>query len=161
MADLENNTIRQGRPLTIPALTGLSTTTGTLGMTWSANAGPVVRTAAVVPLNDADHYFSSLIAVNPRNTFALLMRGVVRSEIDDLDKAFADLDKAHTDERLLDNEFERLKSDKQSQATPLRVERTARDKLAMRTATPAVTAYIGRTTAPASAAAAGSPGGVP
>ncbi len=74
---------------------------------------------------------------------------------------FADLDKAHTDERLLDNEFERLKSDKQSQATPLRVERTARDKLAMRTATPAVTAYIGRTTAPASAAAAGSPGGVP
>ena len=67
-------------------------------------------------------------------------------------RLFAELDKARSDERLLDNEFERLKSDKQSQATPLRVEKTARDKLAMRTATPAVTHYISRA-APASAAA--------
>ena len=66
-------------------------------------------------------------------------------------RLFADLDKAHNDERLLDNEFARLKSDKQSQATPLRVERVARDKLAMRIATPAVTQYISRA-APASAA---------
>jgi cell division protein FtsL len=55
---------------------------------------------------------------------------------------FADLDKARTEERLLDSEFERLKAEKQSQATPLRVEKTARDKLAMRTATPAVTQYV-------------------
>ena len=67
-------------------------------------------------------------------------------------RLFAELDKARSDERLLDNEFERLKSDKQSQATPLRVEKTARDKLAMRTATPAVTQYISRA-APASGAA--------
>ncbi len=67
-------------------------------------------------------------------------------------RLFAELDKARSDERLLDNEFERLKSDKQSQATPLRVEKTARDKLAMRTATPAVTQYISRA-APASATA--------
>jgi cell division protein FtsL len=66
-------------------------------------------------------------------------------------RLFAELDKARDEERLLDNEFERLKSDKQSQATPLRVEKTARDKLAMRTATPAVTQYISRA-APASAA---------
>ncbi len=57
-------------------------------------------------------------------------------------RLFAELDRAHTDERLLGNEFERLKSDQQSQATPLRVEKAARDKLAMRTATPAVTQYI-------------------
>ena len=36
-------------------------------------------------------------------------------------RLFAELDKARNEERLLDNEFERLKSDKQSQATPLRV----------------------------------------
>ena len=69
-------------------------------------------------------------------------------------RLFAEVDKARNEERLLDNEFERLKSDKQSQATPLRVEKTARDKLAMRTATPAVTQYISRA-APASAAAEG------
>ncbi len=57
-------------------------------------------------------------------------------------RLYADLDKARTEERLLDSEFERLKSEKQSQATPLRVEKTARDKLAMRTATPAVTQYV-------------------
>jgi cell division protein FtsL len=66
-------------------------------------------------------------------------------------RLFAELDKARNEERLLDTEFERLKSDKQSQATPLRVEKTARDKLAMRTASPAVTQYISRA-APASAA---------
>ena len=64
---------------------------------------------------------------------------------------FAALDKARTEERLLDNEFERLKSDKQSQATPLRVEKTARDKLAMRTATPAVTQYVSRASAASAA----------
>ena len=68
---------------------------------------------------------------------------------------FAALDKARSEERLLDNEFERLKSDKQSQATPLRVEKTARDKLQMRTATPAVTQYIGRAGAAPTDAASG------
>ena len=67
-------------------------------------------------------------------------------------RLFTELDRARNAERLLDNEFERLKSDKQSQATPLRVEKTARDKLAMRTATPAITQYISRS-APTSATA--------
>lgn len=70
-------------------------------------------------------------------------------------RLFAELDRARNEERLLDTEFERLKSDKQSQATPLRVEKTARDKLAMRTATPAVTQYVSR------AAAAALPGSDP
>ena len=70
-------------------------------------------------------------------------------------RLFAELDRARSEERLLDNEFERLKSDKQSQATPLRVEKTARDKLAMRSATPAVTQYISR------AASTVAPGSVP
>ena len=55
---------------------------------------------------------------------------------------FAALDRAQSEERLLDSEQERLKAEKQAQATPLRVEKTARDKLAMRNATPAVTQYV-------------------
>ena len=74
-------------------------------------------------------------------------------------RLFAELDKAHTDERLLGNEFERLKSDKQSQATPLRVEKAARDKLAMRTATPAVTHYISQPRAAFASDAASASGG--
>jgi len=68
---------------------------------------------------------------------------------------FADLDKAQTEARLLDSDYERLKSEKQSQATPLRVEKTAREKLAMRGATPAVTRYVTLDAAAASANAAG------
>jgi cell division protein FtsL len=57
-------------------------------------------------------------------------------------RLFAELDKAQGEERALDNDSERLKTELRSQATPLRVERTARDRLAMRAATPAVTQYV-------------------
>jgi cell division protein FtsL len=57
-------------------------------------------------------------------------------------RLFAELDKAQAEERLLDTEHERLKAERQAQATPLRVEKTARDKLGMRSATPAVTQYV-------------------
>lgn len=72
-------------------------------------------------------------------------------------RLFADLDKARNEERVLASEFERLKSDKQSQATPLRVEKTARDKLAMRSATPAVTQYVEVARAPSTAASGSAP----
>lgn len=72
---------------------------------------------------------------------------------------FADLDRARSEARLLDSEFERLKSDKQSQATPLRVEKMAREKLAMRSATPAVTQYV--SVAKALSALPSSPGPAP
>jgi len=57
-------------------------------------------------------------------------------------RLFADLDKAQGEERALDTDSERLKTELRSQATPLRVERTARERLAMRAATPAVTQYV-------------------
>jgi cell division protein FtsL len=60
----------------------------------------------------------------------------------DARRLFGELDKAQSEERQLDVEFERLKTEKQSQATPLRVEKTAREKLAMRTANPAITQYV-------------------
>ena len=65
-------------------------------------------------------------------------------------RLFAALDKAQNEARQLEIEHERLKSEKQSQSTPLRVERVARDRLAMRNATPAVTQYV--TYAPAASA---------
>jgi tetratricopeptide (TPR) repeat protein len=49
---------------------------------------------SLVPLNHADAYFSQQIAANPRDSFALLMRGVVRYENDVLDRAFADVNEA-------------------------------------------------------------------
>lgn len=55
---------------------------------------------------------------------------------------FAQLDAARTQQRLLDAEFKRLDAEAQAQGTHLRVERTAREKLQMRTATPGVTAYV-------------------
>ncbi len=60
----------------------------------------------------------------------------------DARRLFAELDRAQGEERTLENDHERLKTDKQSQATPLRVERTARERLGMRNATPAVTQYV-------------------
>ena len=60
----------------------------------------------------------------------------------DARRLFGELDKAQSEEKSLDLEFERLKTEKQSQATPLRVEKTAREKLAMRSANPAITQYV-------------------
>ena len=73
-------------------------------------------------------------------------------------RLFTELDRAQTEERRLDTEHERLQAERQSQATPLRVEKTARDKLAMRTASPAVTQYVTRV---APADAGGSAGKTP
>jgi cell division protein FtsL len=57
-------------------------------------------------------------------------------------QVFAALDKARGEQRQLDAEFKRLDAERQSQATNLRVDRVARDKLGMRTATPGVTQYV-------------------
>ena len=57
-------------------------------------------------------------------------------------RLFATLDKAQGEERALDHESERLKTELRTQATPLRVERTAHERLAMRSASPAVTQYV-------------------
>ena len=60
----------------------------------------------------------------------------------DARRLFGALDRAQGEQRQLDTEFERLKAEKQAQATPLRVEKAAREKLGMRTATPAITQYV-------------------
>ena len=48
------------------------------------------------------------------------------------------LNRAEMELRKLETEYGRLEAERQDQATPARVEKTARDKLGMRTATPAI-----------------------
>ena len=53
-----------------------------------------VLAANVVPLAQAEAFFTAQIKASPRSAFAFLMRGVARYENDDLDHAVADLDEA-------------------------------------------------------------------
>ena len=55
---------------------------------------------------------------------------------------YAALDRARNEQRLLERDFKRLQAERELQATSGRVEKVARERLAMRTATPAVTFYV-------------------
>lgn len=57
-------------------------------------------------------------------------------------RVFVALERAQTEERTLENEHARLQVEKRAEATPLRVEALAREKLEMRSATPGVTHYV-------------------
>ena len=57
-------------------------------------------------------------------------------------RLYAELDKATGEAHRIDVEHERLMAEKRAQATPLRVERIAKEQLQMRTATPAITQYV-------------------
>jgi cell division protein FtsL len=61
---------------------------------------------------------------------------------------FAEIEKAKAEERQLQADEKRLDAERQAQATHLRVERVAREKLAMRMATPDVTRYVDDSRAP-------------
>ena len=53
-----------------------------------------VSSEQVVPLDQAIDYFSKQIRANPRDTFALVMRGIVLSDSSEFDKAIADFSEA-------------------------------------------------------------------
>ena len=55
---------------------------------------------------------------------------------------FVDLEKAQNEEHALETQYEQLQVEKRAQATPLRVEKVAREKLNMRTASASVTQYV-------------------
>ncbi|MBK9197921.1 MAG: cell division protein FtsL [Burkholderiaceae bacterium] len=55
---------------------------------------------------------------------------------------FVQIDRAEAEARKLAIENDRLQVEKRAQATPLRVEKLARDQLRMRTTTPAITQYV-------------------
>ena len=75
-------------------------------------------------------------------------------------RLFSALDRAAAQARQLETEQDRLQVEKRAQATPLRVEKLARERLQMRSATPAVTHYVARATTAGAAAAPATPAGV-
>jgi cell division protein FtsL len=69
-------------------------------------------------------------------------------------RLFAAIHKSEVETTRLDGEHKRLEAERQTQATNLRVERTARERLGMRAASPAVTHDLAD---PAASAARGRP----
>ncbi|MDP3707746.1 MAG: cell division protein FtsL [Polaromonas sp.] len=57
-------------------------------------------------------------------------------------RLYVELEKAAAQSRKLETDNERLQVEKRAQATPLRIEKLAKDRLRMRTATPAITQYV-------------------
>jgi cell division protein FtsL len=57
-------------------------------------------------------------------------------------RVFSELDRARQVQAQLDAEYKRLDAERQAQGTHLLVEKAAREKLKMRTASPAVTTYV-------------------
>ena len=74
----------------------------------------------------------------------------------DARRLFAAIDRAKGEERALEVEFKRLDAERQGQATHLRVEKVAREKLQMRTPLPSVTVYAVDPAAQAAASASAS-----
>jgi cell division protein FtsL len=59
-------------------------------------------------------------------------------------RLYVELEKARAQTRKLDIEHEGLQAEKRAQATPLRVERLAKERLQMHPPTPAITEYVAR-----------------
>ena len=68
-------------------------------------------------------------------------------------RLYVELEKAIAQNRKLETENERLQVEKRAQATPLRVEKLAKDNLQMRSVTPAITQYVTQGGSPAAGAA--------
>ncbi|MCZ8254896.1 MAG: cell division protein FtsL [Polaromonas sp.] len=73
-------------------------------------------------------------------------------------RLYVELEKAAAESRKLETTNERLQVEKRAQATPLKVEKLAKEKLQMRTVTPAITQYVTYKDEPAVAASAPAPG---
>ncbi|MES2943389.1 MAG: cell division protein FtsL [Pseudomonadota bacterium] len=57
-------------------------------------------------------------------------------------RLYVELERAAAQSRKIEADNERLQVEKRAQATPLRVERLAKERLQMHTATPAITHYV-------------------
>ena len=57
-------------------------------------------------------------------------------------RLYTEIDRARLEARKIETEREQLQIDKRAQATPLRVDKLAREQLQMRVATPAITHYV-------------------
>jgi cell division protein FtsL len=72
-------------------------------------------------------------------------------------RLFTELDSVEAEAQRLDTERTRLEVEKRAGATSLRVEKLAKEKLAMRTVTPAITEYVNPLAAAPSAVAPSTP----
>ena len=77
---------------------------------------------------------------------------VVRTQYESR-RIYMELEKANAQMLKLDMENDRLQVEKRAQATPLRVEKLAKERLQMRTTTPAITQYVTASGAGAAGAA--------
>ncbi len=68
-------------------------------------------------------------------------------------RLYVELEKTTAQHRKFEAENERLQVEKRAQATPLRVEKLAKDKLLMRNVTPAITQYVSQSGTTAAEAA--------
>jgi cell division protein FtsL len=73
-------------------------------------------------------------------------------------RLFSALERAKAEQRQLDSEYKRLDAERQVQSTHLRVERVARERLQMRTVTPAVTHWVNERPSDAAGSSPGTPG---
>jgi site-specific DNA-methyltransferase (adenine-specific) len=75
--------------------------------------------------------------------FAVMLSAMYLVQVQyDSRRLYAEIERAHGEARRLEIEHERLQVEKRAQATPLRVERLAKDQLQMRPASPAITQYV-------------------
>ncbi len=59
-------------------------------------------------------------------------------------RLYVEIEKAQAEARKLEVDHEKLQAAKRAQATPLRVEKLAKEQLQMRQASPAITQYVGQ-----------------
>ena len=86
---------------------------------------------------------SFMVRLNVLLAIALILSGLYLVKISyESRRVFAEIENAHGAERQLESDRRRLEAERQAQATHLRVERTAREKLAMRAATAGNTTYV-------------------
>lgn len=64
-------------------------------------------------------------------------------------RLYVELEKAGAQSRKIETERERLQVEKRAEATPQKIEKLARDRLQMRTTSPAITQYVNHKAAPA------------
>lgn len=95
--------------------------------------------------------------VNLMLAIALLLSSLylVRVSYDER-RLYAALDRAQSQQRQLETEYGRLQAELQTQSTPTRIDKTARDKLRMVPATPAIVTTV--TLSDASASGLGAEG---
>ena len=84
-----------------------------------------------------------MVKLNVLLAVALIISGLYLVHVSyESRQLFAAIESAHGSGRQLESDRRRLEAERQAQATHLRVERTARERLAMRAATPGNTAYV-------------------